>query len=183
MTLYQRFNIKTLNHRQAASSTSGGSSGSPVIDIDGNAVALQAGGHTKAATDFFLPLDRIKRALQLIQKGLTVPRGDIQAQFNYRPFDEARRLGLRTETEDELRKLYPDEIGLLVAETVLPEGPAHKKLEEGDILLTINGEYITKFVPFESMLDSNVGNEVTIRIERGGKPMEITVKVEDLHSM
>ncbi|KAL7312433.1 hypothetical protein PS15m_008193 [Mucor circinelloides] len=177
---YNDFNTFYL---QAASSTSGGSSGSPVIDIDGNAVALQAGGHTKAATDFFLPLDRIKRALGFIQRGETVPRGDIQAQFTYRPFDEARRLGLRPETEEKLRKLYPDEIGLLVAETVLPEGPAHKKLEEGDILLTINGEYITKFVPFESMLDSNVGNEVTICVERGGKPIEMTVKVGDLHAI
>lgn len=177
---YNDFNTFYL---QAASSTSGGSSGSPVIDIDGNAVALQAGGHTKAATDFFLPLDRIKRALGFIQKGLTVPRGDIQAQFNYRPFDEARRLGLRPETEEALRKLYPDEIGLLVAETVLPEGPAHKQLEEGDILLTINGEYITKFVPFEHMLDSNVGNEITVTIERGGKPMTFTIKVGDLHAI
>lgn len=146
-------------------------------------MALQAGGHTKAATDFFLPLDRIKRALEFIQKGLPVPRGDIQAQFNYRPFDEARRLGLRPETEETLRKLYPDEIGLLVAETVLPEGPAHKQLEEGDILLTINGEYITKFVPFEHMLDSNVGNEITVTIERGGKPMTFSIKVGDLHAM
>lgn len=44
-------------------------------------MALQAGGHTKAATDFFLPLDRIKRALGYIRKGLEVPRGDIQTQF------------------------------------------------------------------------------------------------------
>lgn len=101
----------------------------------------------------------------------------------YRPFDEARRLGLRPETEEKLRKLYPDEIGLLVAETVLPEGPAHKKLEEGDILLTINDEYITKFVPFEGILDANVGKEVTVCIERGGQPMTFTVLVGDLHKM
>lgn len=92
-------------------------------------------------------------------------------------------MGLNPETEDTLRKLYPDEIGLLVAETVLPEGPAHKKLEEGDILLTINGEYITKFVPFESMLDSNVGKDIVVNIERGGKQMELTITVGDLHAM
>ncbi|KAI8970390.1 trypsin-like cysteine/serine peptidase domain-containing protein [Mycotypha africana] len=177
---YNDFNTFYL---QAASSTSGGSSGSPVIDIDGNAVALQAGGHTKAATDFFLPLDRVKRALEYIRKDQVVPRGDIQTQFMYRPFDEVRRLGLRSETESNLRERFPDEIGLLVVETVLPEGPAYNKLEEGDVLLTMNGEYITKFVPFEDMLDSNVGKEITICIERGGKPMELKVTVGDLHAI
>ncbi|KAI8989322.1 trypsin-like cysteine/serine peptidase domain-containing protein [Pilobolus umbonatus] len=177
---YNDFNTFYL---QAASSTSGGSSGSPVIDIEGNAVALQAGGHTKAATDFFLPLDRIKRALQYIQRDEIVPRGDIQTQFIYRPFDESRRLGLRPETEEKLRKLFPDEIGLLVVESVLPGGPAYKKIEEGDILLTINGEYITKFVPFEEMLDSNVGNDIQMTVERGGQLIELTVHVGDLHAI
>lgn len=92
-------------------------------------------------------------------------------------------MGLRPETEETLRKLYPEEIGLLVAETVLPEGPAHKKLEEGDILLTINGEYITKFVPFEDILDSNVGKEVTVCVERGGQPLTFNILVGDLHKM
>ncbi|KAG2221733.1 hypothetical protein INT45_007139 [Circinella minor] len=177
---YNDFNTFYL---QAASSTSGGSSGSPVIDIDGNAVALQAGGHTKAATDFFLPLDRIKRALQYVQRGEPVPRGDIQTQFVYRPFDEVRRLGLKAETEEKLRKENKDEIGMLVVETVLPEGPAHGKMEEGDILLTMNGQYITRFVPLEAMLDSNVDKDIDVVIERGGKTLELTVQVGNLHAI
>ncbi|CAM0138046.1 hypothetical protein VKS41_001267 [Umbelopsis sp. WA50703] len=177
---YNDFNTFYL---QAASSTSGGSSGSPVININGDAVGLQAGGHTKAATDYFLPLDRVKRALHYIQQGLPVPRGDLQAHFMYRPFDEVLRLGLQTSTEAKIRKLFPDEIGMLVAETIVPKGPASKFMEEGDVLLTINGEYITKFGPFESVLDSNVDKDVVIGIERGGEYKEFTLRVGDLHAI
>ncbi|KAK9694964.1 hypothetical protein K7432_013217 [Basidiobolus ranarum] len=177
---YNDFNTFYL---QAASSTSGGSSGSPVIDINGYAVALQAGGHAKAATDFFLPLDRVKRALDLIKLGKPVSRGTIQVQFLYRPFDEVRRLGLRAETEAFIRSKNSDEIGMLVAETVVPKGPGSICMEEGDILISINGEYVTKFVPLEMFLDDNVGKEIIIVIERGGVPIEFKLTVQDLHSI
>ena len=178
---YSDFNT---NYIQAAAAASGGSSGSPVVNLDGFAVALQAGGRADgAATDYFLPLDRPLRALECIRKGLPVSRGTIQTQWIIKPFDECRRLGLTPQWEALIRKNFPKETGMLVAEIVLPEGPADKKIEEGDVLVKINGELLTQFVRLDSILDSNVNKKVTILVQRGGKDVEVNVEVGDLHDI
>ncbi|KAI5858706.1 trypsin-like cysteine/serine peptidase domain-containing protein [Tricharina praecox] len=177
---YNDFNT---NYIQAAASASGGSSGSPVVNIDGYAVALQAGGSTEAATDYFLPLDRPLRALQCIQAGKPVARGTIQTQWLTKPFDECRRLGLTPAWEDVVRKGFPKEVGMLVAETVLPEGPGHEHIEEGDILLKVNGELLTKFVRLDEILDDSVGQTVKLLISRGGQDIEVELTVGDLHAI
>jgi len=74
------------------------------------------------ATDFFLPLDRVQRALQCLQQGLPITRGTIQTAWSIRPIDECKRLGLTPANEERMRSLFPDATGLLVAETVLPKG-------------------------------------------------------------
>jgi pro-apoptotic serine protease NMA111 len=151
--------------------------------MHGYVIALQAGGSVEAATDYFLPLDRPLRALKCIQQKEPVTRGTLQTQWLIKPFDECRRLGLTPNWEDAIRKGFPEEVGMLVAETILPEGPAHKHLEEGDILIKVNGELLTKFIRLDEILDDSVGNSVTLLVQRGGVDKEIVLNAGDLHAI
>ncbi|TAQ91300.1 hypothetical protein B7494_g376 [Chlorociboria aeruginascens] len=172
------------NYIQAAAAASGGSSGSPVVNIDGYAVALQAGGRSDgAATDYFLPLDRPLRALRCIQDGKQITRGTIQCQWMLKPFDECRRLGLSPQWESAVRKSFPKENSMLVAEIVLPKGPSHNKVEEGDVLIKVNGELLTQFVRLDDILDSSVDGKVKLLLQRGGEDVEVEVTVGDLHKI
>jgi S1-C subfamily serine protease len=177
---YNDFNTFYL---QAASGTSGGSSGSPVVNIDGEVVALNAGANNSAASSFFLPLDRIYRALDLIRRGETVTRGTLQTMFALKPYDELKRLGLTRESERIVRLFYPDHTGMLVIEQVIPDSPAAGKLEPGDILLRINGDLVTEFVPLAAVLDEQVDREVEVEVERGGKSIIENILVTDLHEI
>ena len=182
---YGRGNYNDFNtfYFQAASGTSGGSSGSPVVNIEGEVVALNAGANNSAASSFFLPLDRIARVLKLLQDGKPVSRGTLQTVFQVKPYDELRRLGLTEDTEQLVRSSHPEQTGMLTVEQVIPESDAAGKLAPGDILLRINGELVTKFVPLAAIFDDNVGNTITIELERGGRHISEEVLVGDLHSI
>jgi S1-C subfamily serine protease len=168
---------------QAVSGSTGGSSGSPVINIDGDVIALNAGARNDAASSYFLPLDRIVPALALVQAGKPVTRGTIQTVFQHQYYDELERLGLPVGTEADLRKQYPDATGLLVVDQVMPDGPADLFLQPGDVLLRVDGKAISTFTPLDDLMDKSVGKSLDFDIVRGGKAMTVSIKVQDLDTL
>jgi S1-C subfamily serine protease len=180
---YGKYNDFNTFYYQAASSTSGGSSGSPVIDIEGRVVALNAGGSTGSASSFYLPLTAVVRALKYIDAGKPVPRGTLETVFKYTPYDELERLGLGADIEARMRREFPKLTGMLVVAEVQPGSTADGKLDPGDILLNIDGRPIPEFFGLEAVLDDNVGAPVKVVVQRGAQTLEQTIAVQDLNAI
>jgi S1-C subfamily serine protease len=165
------------------SGTTGGSSGSPVINLNGNVIALNAGARNDAASSYFLPLDRVVRALKLVAASQPVARGTLETVFKHEYYDELERLGLPADVQDNLRKHVPDATGLLVVSQVQEGGSADGLLNPGDILLSVNDHVLSGFVPLDEMLDDAVGQTLSFKLLRGGVPYTQQLKVEDLNRL
>jgi len=180
---YGKYNDFNTFYYQAASSTSGGSSGSPVIDIEGRVVALNAGGATGAASSFYLPLTAVVRALKYLEVGKPVPRGTLETVFKYTPYDELKRLGLNAGTEASMRKAYPKLTGMLVVDDVQPGSGADGILAPGDILVAIDGKPIPEFFALEDVLDNHVDRRVKVEVQRGSQTLTHDLDVQSMSAI
>ncbi len=66
---------------------------------------------------------------------------------------------------------------------MLPGSPSSGVLQAGDILVRVNGHYVTQFEPLEALLDDNVGGTVELSLERGGHSITAKLPITDLNAI
>jgi serine protease Do len=147
-----------------------GNSGGPLVNMDGEAIGINAAIVFGAQNiGFAIPINYAERDLKDVEK-----------------YGRVRRplLGIRYITIDENLKekmKLPAAYGALIAGKsphhagVIPDTPAHKAgLQEKDIILECNGEKITTQKTIQDFLEEmEVGDVMNMKVLRGDKKLEI----------
>ena len=158
----------------------GGSSGSPVWNTEGEVIALHARGTDTSS--FELPIDYLTDTLTKIQNHTPIQRGEIGVDLELISIGEAiKHFRL---PESSRAEIGPSETGtpkVIQIESILPRTTGEKYLRASDIIYRINGKLIQDgLYTFDAMLNENVGQHITLDIYRNGQGMTVEVPVEDL---
>lgn len=158
-----------------------GMSGSPVINGAGQMVGLLRGAYTDEQ-----PVVFEFREQQVVGSGTVISRAEAPSSGMALavPIDVVNSIASDLEKKGKVERGW---LGIRVVETdgqlevvvVEPKGPAElAKIKESDIILKIDGKDIISGEALSSEIRSRKpGQDITLRIERDGKPMDIKVKL------
>ncbi|MGB9770603.1 MAG: S1C family serine protease [Candidatus Kapaibacteriota bacterium] len=161
---------------QTDAAISSGNSGGPLLNSLGEVIGINTMIYSTATSrqgagsigiGWAIPINRVKKVLDRIANNIEMKRNwDIGITLIEPNSIEAKRLYLKFDE------------GLLVTE-VYRNSPASKAgFEPGDIILEINGEKVNSIKDYQMIVfDSYVGDELTFKVKRGDRIVNLTVTV------
>ncbi|MCY4645109.1 MAG: trypsin-like peptidase domain-containing protein [Bacteriovoracales bacterium] len=166
----------------------GGSSGSPVWNTQGQVVAIHAAGTNTSS--FELPIDYLLDTLKLIQRGMPVKRGSIGVDIELIPrglavnhFNFPKDLQKNQDITASQGNLQYRTKKVMQIQSLIPTLSDGAILRPSDIISQINGRPIyDNLYLFDAILNQNVGKDVNLEIYRNGKRLHLSVPVSDLES-
>lgn len=168
---------------QTSADVTGGSSGGPIINKAGEALAINSSSKNYTTVSWGLPINMVKDALKATVQGKKVKRGDIGARITFSPFNEILEYGFPKELVDELKR-KKDIVGLLTVSETLRSTDAYRYLKPGDVIWQIDGEKIREsFERYQDILNKKTGKKVSLTVVRESKKMDFAVTVLDLESL
>ncbi|MEW5900968.1 MAG: PDZ domain-containing protein [Acidobacteriota bacterium] len=159
-----------------------GSSGSPVVNRDGQMIALLRGIYTEDQPVVFEFRER-----EVVGSGYVFNRAEAPSSgMAYAvPVETVKSVAAEIKKTGKVSRgwmgvtIYENENGQVEIGEVEDESPAElAKLKEGDILLTIDGKRIVNSQVFISEIHSRKpGQDIRLEVERDGKTVEVKVKL------
>lgn len=144
-----------------------GNSGGPLINIRGEVIGINTAIYAGVrGIGFAIPINTAKRVIDDLEVHGKVIRPHIG-------------IIIKTLTPD-LAEHFKAKEGVLISD-ILKGSPAEKAdLQRGDIVLSIDGKKVSDAQKLtNAVLDKDVGDEVTLKINRNGQIKEIKVVVEE----
>jgi len=151
---------------QTDASINPGNSGGPLVNIYGEVIGINTAILTPSGGSigigFAIPINKAKKLLQSLVK-----YGEIKWPW----------IGIyMQELTPELAKKFGVSKGVLVAD-VVKGSPAEKAgIQSGDVVQKVNGHPVgSPFELKEEVLNTQIGQKITLTVIRGGKPLEISL--------
>lgn len=160
--------------------TRGGSSGSPVLNKDGEVVALVFSADETYCNA--VNIDYIKDALPYIYSNNTPPRNDVGVIIDYYSADDAVKFfNLPKNLLSDYTKKYPDAFNnMLIITSIYQDSAANKILLPGDILWNINGEDIgPNLYKMQKIINKSKKGSINFTVYREGKLINVDVPIYD----
>lgn len=161
----------------------GGSSGSPVFDAHGKAVAIHFGG--TETTSFELKINYLKDALARLQAGEPLRRGDAGLALSLLLVSDAQKhFHLPDALARKVLALRPKLKYMISVGSRIPGTPASERFLPGDQILAIDGTWIgDDLYRFDRIVDDKVGGEVEIQAVRAGSEFTVKLPVRDAEAL
>ncbi|MCP5322651.1 MAG: serine protease [Candidatus Paracaedibacteraceae bacterium] len=158
-----------------------GSSGSPVLNMDGEVIGIIHSGND-ASSGFALPMQYVVDSLKQVLAGKTPVRKHIGALVDYASLDKmVKFLKLPVDIADKYVKDFPQaRRKILKVVKVLKGSPSDGVLEPGDIVVAVNGKTVgPNLYEMDKMFDNSNG-PLTIDIYRYGERKTLKVNTYNL---
>jgi S1-C subfamily serine protease len=162
---------------QTSFDRTGGSSGSPVFNQQGEVVGLHFKGTDTSS--FELPVNYIKDKLTDLAREKAPVRGEIGVQIDLvKTADAVGHLGLPQDVADAMRSDFGDLKYCLMVKSVIRTLPAEKALQAGDVIYSVDGAPIgDRLYRFDKIVDKRTGGELTLEFYRRDKKMTARIPV------